>query len=208
MDLNEVENHSLFSFLLFSGYLKPLKTYQKDRKTYCELAIPNEEVKMLYENIVESWFTETIRNDKMELMLKALTSGDIETFDEIFSYYLETSVFYFNLGSNDAEKVYQAFTLGLLIWLSKDYAITSEEPSGFGRADVMIIPHDKTKRGIIIEFKKAGKKRNTTLEEAARAAKDQMIEKKYRRRMEAHGVSLITMLAIGFKGQECLILEV
>jgi hypothetical protein len=144
----------------------------------------------------------------MELMLKALTSGDIGTFDEIFSYYLETSVSYFNLGSNDAEKVYAAFTLGLLIWLSKDYIITSEEPAGFGRADVMIIPHDKTKRGIIIEFKKAGKKRNITLEEAARAAKDQMIKKKYRRRMEVHGVSLITMLAIGFKGQECLVLEV
>lgn len=141
-------------------------------------------------------------------MLKALTSGDIDTFDEIFTYYLETSVSYFNLGSNDAERVYQAFTLGLVIWLSKDYRITSEEPAGFGRADVMIIPHDKTKRGIIFEFKKAGKKKNKTLEEAARAAKNQMIEKKYRRRMEAHGVTLITMIAIGFKGQKCLVLEV
>ena len=46
------------------------------------------------------------------------------------------------------------------------------------------------------------------LEEAAQAAKNQMIEKKYRRRMEAHGVTLITMIAVGFKGKECLVLEV
>lgn len=143
----------------------------------------------------------------MELMLAALTSGDIDTFAEIFTYYLETSVSYFNLGNDDAERVYQAFTLGLVIWLGKEYAVTSEEPAGYGRADLMLIPHDKTKRGVIFEFKKAGRVKNKTLKEAAEAAKKQMIDKNYCRRMEAHGVNTITRIAIGFKGQKCLILE-
>jgi hypothetical protein len=72
----------------------------------------------------------------------------------------------------------------------------------------MLIPHDKTKRGVIFEFKKTGKKRHTTLEAAAEAAKKQMIDKNYRSRMEAHGVRLITQVAIGFKGSECLVIEV
>lgn len=204
----ESDTNHLFSFLLFSGYLKPLKIMLKDDEISCELAIPNKEVKLLYKRIISSWFSETIEDDKMKLMLIALTSGDIDTFAEIFTYYLETSVSYFNLGADDAERVYQAFTLGLVIWLGKDYVVTSEEPAGYGRADLMLIPHDKTKRGVIFEFKKAGRVKNKTLKEAAEAAKKQMIDKNYFRRMEAHGVTTITQVAIGFKGNECLILEV
>ena len=72
----------------------------------------------------------------------------------------------------------------------------------------MLIPKDRNKRGVIIEFKKAGKVKKQTLIQAAEAAKKQMIDKNYRSRMEAHGVTTMTQLAIGFKGQESLILEV
>jgi hypothetical protein len=200
-------NH-LFSFLLFSGYLKPLNTYQKKRKTYCELAIPNEEVRALYEKIIASWFSETIRNERMELMLKSLTTGDIDTFAEIFTYYVETSVSYYNLGYDDAERVYHAFTLGLVLWLNKEYDVTSEQPGGFGRADIMLIPRDRSKTGVIIEFKKASKVKKQTLEQAVEAAKDQIVTREYKKKMEAHGVTGVIQLAIGFKGKECLIEEV
>ena len=204
----ESDTNHLFSFLLFSGYLKPLKIYQKERKTYCDLTIPNEEVRALYEKIIASWFSETIRNDKMELMLQSLTTGDIDTFAEIFTNYVETSISYYNLGYDDAERVYHAFTLGLVLWLNKDYTVTSEEPGGAGRADIMLIPKDKSNPGVIIEFKKAGKVKKQTLKEAVQAAKDQMITKNYKGKMEAHGVKTIVQLAIGFKGKECLIEEV
>lgn len=31
---------------------------------------------------------------------------------------------------DDTEQVYHAFTLGLVLWLHKEYAVTSEEPGG------------------------------------------------------------------------------
>ncbi|MBN2440731.1 MAG: AAA family ATPase [Spirochaetales bacterium] len=206
-EIESNENY-LFSFLLFSGYLKPIKTFQRDRKTFCELAIPNEEVKYLYENIIASWFSETIENHTMELMLKSLVTGDINLFSRIFADYVEASVSYFHLGDNDAERVYQAFTLGLVIWLNKDYVITSEEPAGYGRADLMLIPHDKNKKGIIFEFKKADKRTQQTLEQAASEAKQQIIDKHYRKKMEAHGVLDVICLAAAFKGKEVLIVKV
>jgi hypothetical protein len=201
------ENH-LFSFLLFSGYLKHLKIIMKEELTFCELGIPNNEVKYLYKTIITSWFSETIENHTMELMLKSLITGDIKLFSRIFADYVEVSVSYFHLGDNDAERVYHAFTLGLVIWLNKDYAITSEEPAGYGRADLMLIPHDKNKKGIIFEFKKADKRARQTLEQAATEAKQQMIDKHYRKKMEAHGVRDVTCLAVAFKGKDVLVVEV
>ncbi len=42
----------------------------------------------------------------------------------------------------------------MLVYIDKDYEIRSNRESGFGRYDVMIIPKDKSRKGIIIEFKK------------------------------------------------------
>ena len=72
----------------------------------------------------------------------------------------------------------------------------------------MLIPHDKNKKGIIFEFKKADKRTQQTLEQTASEAKQQIIDKHYRKKMEAHGVLDIICLAAAFKGKEVLIVEV
>ena len=41
--------------------------------------------------------------------------------------------------------------------LEDQYEVRSNRESGDGRYDIMLIPHDKKKRGIIIEFKKVFK---------------------------------------------------
>ena len=39
-----------------SGYLKAVKTENIKGKLNCELKIPNEEVHIFYENLIEKWF--------------------------------------------------------------------------------------------------------------------------------------------------------
>lgn len=51
------------------------------------------------------------------------------------------------------QKFYHGFVMGLLINLKGTHEIKSNRESGYGRYDVLIIPHDKNKLGIIIEFK-------------------------------------------------------
>jgi hypothetical protein len=95
-----------------------------------------------------------------------------------------------------------------VLWLSREYAIISEEPAGYGRADLMLIPHDNTKKGIIFEFKKADKHKNLSLEETAEEARHQIITQNYHKKMESHGVSDILCLAVAFKGTDVLVVEV
>ncbi len=51
----------------------------------------------------------------------------------------------------------QAYILGLLAIIGDDYIIKSNKESGEGRYDIMLVPHDKTKNGVVIEIKQVKK---------------------------------------------------
>ncbi len=61
--------------------------------------------------------------------------------------------------SGEPEKVYHAFALGMLVWLSGKYEIKSNRESGYGRYDLALTPHDPGKQGIVMEFKRIDEKR-------------------------------------------------
>ncbi|KYH35154.1 putative AAA-ATPase [Clostridium tepidiprofundi DSM 19306] len=196
-------SENTWSFLLFSGYLKVCDRKWKEGDLYCKLTIPNLEVKYLYKQIIKSWFNENVSSDNFNIMLKSLITGDIETFDILFSEYVLKSLSYFDVGSTESEKVYHAFVLGMLVSLNKDYYVKSNRESGYGRYDVMIIPKDINKKGIIIEFKKVFAKED--LEKAALKALKQIREKKYRQELIYRGVKDIIELAIVFEGKNVFI---
>jgi len=50
----------IWSFLLFTGYLKPIRLLKKNILTYAELVIPNVEVQTIYQTTIMQWFDETI----------------------------------------------------------------------------------------------------------------------------------------------------
>jgi len=75
--------------------------------------------------------------------------------------------------------VYHAFVLGMLISLSEKYEVKSNKESGYGRYDVMLIPKDTSKIGIVLEFKKIDDFLNITIEEATKAALKQIEDMKY-----------------------------
>ena len=142
----------LWSFLLMVGYLKQTSKRMDGTtgKMYYTLSIPNMEVKTIYITIVENFFSDKIENRQLEIMLKALLVGDIDTFEEIFSDYVMTSMSFFDMGT-EPEKVYHAFVMGLFLWLSPGYQVKSNRESGYGRYDIMIIPVDPARLGYIIE---------------------------------------------------------
>lgn len=80
--------------------------------------------------------------------------------------------------------------------------ILSNKEIGYGRYDVMIIPKDISKTGIIIEFKKIDYFLDDTIEEATIAALKQIEDKKYSQELLQKGVKSIIKLAIVFKGKE------
>lgn len=196
-------SENVWSFLLFSGYLKVIDRRLEKGKTYCTLKIPNLEVQYLYEEIILGWFNENISSDKFCMMLKSLVSGDIKTFSKIFKELVLNSVRYFDISGRESEKVYHSFVLGMLVALSDDYEVRSNRESGYGRYDVMVIPRDLSKKGIIIEFKKVDE--DEDLEAAAKNALKQIEEKQYRQELVDRGVKDIIELGIAFEGKVVLV---
>ncbi|MCP4110023.1 MAG: AAA family ATPase [Desulfobacteraceae bacterium] len=194
----------LWSFLLFSGYLK--SGDRLGRRNSYELMIPNEEVRLVYEDMIERWFKQKVKVSQLEAMLTALESGDVRLFERMLRTVVKEIMSYHDL-SRQPESVYQALVLGMLVWLSPKYEIRTNRESGYGRYDMMFKPRqaedgeDKSiRRGIILEFKQVydDEKPETVLEGALKQIRD----KAYTTELEAAGVKEILRLAIAFRGKE------
>lgn len=199
----EIENStdSLWSFLLFSGYLQIRNKQVKEGRTIGELALPNKEVTYLYHQIIQGWFQQTIKSKKHQQLLYALTTGDIETVHLLFAELVQVSSSYFDISGSTPENFYHAFVLGLLVSLQERYEVKSNRESGFGRYDVILIPYYPTDKGIIIEFKKVNRLKNETLAEATEAALKQIEDKHYADELTLRGVQDIIKIGIAFAGK-------
>jgi hypothetical protein len=194
------------NFLLFTGYLTYENYSMEDKRWYANLRIPNDEVDDFYRSVITSWF-EGIIGDDYALMLKSLVGGDIKYFKKLFKNFAEESFSYFDVGKKKSEKFYHAFVLGMLVGLGSEYEVRSNRESGYGRYDVMVMPKDPSKLGIVFEFKTVDHDEKETLELAAQAALKQIEDKQYEQELRARGINQVLKLGIAFEGKEVLVLE-
>ena len=189
--------------LLYSGYLTLDASPLDD--VPCELKIPNIEVGRLYRNMVLEWFAETINEDNYRFLLTSLTTGDIETFSDLFQEFILSSASAFDIPFEESEKIYHVFVLSMLVGLKDTYEVKSNRESGFGRYDVMLIPKNKNALGIVMEFKKIRPNVKIDLEAAVTMALKQIEDKKYAQELLDAGVTNILYLGLAFEGKNVLI---
>lgn len=199
----ERRDNLLWSFLLFSGYLKVVEQVREDEYT---LNIPNREIESVYRTLIIVWFEEKVRLPQLETMLTALQAGDARLFERMLRVVVTEVMSYHDL-SGQPEKVYQALVLGMLVWLSPTYDIRTNRESGYGRYDMMLKPKpapdgeaQAARRGIVLEFKRVydDETPETVLADALR----QISDKAYTTELEAAGVTDILRLAVAFRGKE------
>jgi hypothetical protein len=94
----ERKDHLLWSFLLFSGYLKYVGKRTANKRMLFSLQIPNLEVGYIYDHLVQGWLEARLENKKLEMMLKALLGGDMETFEELFAEMVKNSFSFLDTG--------------------------------------------------------------------------------------------------------------
>jgi hypothetical protein len=193
--------------LLFTGYLTYDSPYEKDLLSYAHFSIPNNEIMSLYKTIILDWFSERISITYYQHMLSHLTAGNVEDFIDFFKTIVAQSLSTLDVAENEPEKFYHALVLGMLVSIHTTHIIKSNRESGLGRYDVMIIPRDMTKLGIIIEFKKVDHDKHETLTSAAKKALVQIENKKYEAELQQYGVKKILKLAIVFDGKQTLVLQ-
>lgn len=191
-----------WSLMLFSGYLKVVR--ELDRKRMA-LKIPNKEVRNIYQDVILEWVSKEYDISDYNTLVDYLLFGELEEFSEAFKDLIFSSMSFFDPSGEKPENFYHGFVLGLLALLIDTYEIKynikSNREAGKGRADVMIVPMDKSKNGVVLEFKKADKE-----EELVKEAKDalkQIHEKKYEEEMKSLGVNEVIKVGISFCGKVC-----
>ena len=191
---------NIWSFMLFSGYLKAsAPALNQDDLFEYDLQIPNREVKTVYRTIIQSWIDGgPVKNDRLELMLQALRAGDIEYFEELLNDFVVHTFSYYDTNGREPEKVYQAFLLGMLAGMS-DYEVSSNRESGFGRYDILLRPKGGKGQAVIMELKRL--RPNETVEKALSSALQQIEDKQYDTVLRCDGFTDILKMAITFDGK-------
>ena len=193
---------AIWSLLLMSGYLTPDSSKETDQGTLCKLTIPNKEVRNLYRQIVEQWFSNGRGVGWYNVFIASLLGGEINVFKGHLDKVLLQIVSYHDL-AKEPEAFFHGLLLGFIASLQDQYEIKSNRESGFGRFDIILIPRDKTKNeaGVVIELKV--KKEGETLKEAAKKALLQIEQKKYVEEFTQRGIEKVIRIGVGFKGKEC-----
>lgn len=137
-----------------------------------DLAIPNREIRYIYNRQIMEWFESTVKSQNYSRLYKALTEGDAQTLQGELSNALFSTISYLD----SAEAFYHGFLLGILSPM-EDCIIKSNRKTGRGRADIFVKPVSVRQRAVIIEIKVANKV--AELEQKCHAVLQQIDEKNY-----------------------------
>ena len=198
----EQNEDNIWGLMLGTGYLKVVEVVDAVEGIY-KVKIPNYEIKILFQDIVKSWFKDKVVGNDLRSILKDLVELNLSEFEKKFRVLVREMFSYMDVGENTAENFYHAFVLGMLVGLRDSYYVNSNRESGFGRYDIMLEPQNKKGNSFIMEFKVADDFEDETIEEVIASAKKQIEEKGYESNLRERGFKNITKMVFAFKGKEC-----
>ena len=191
-NFNELKNTEQIWYLLTNaGYLTPVEEIDFGKYS---IRIPNEEVHYFFERDFIRNFLGSV--DNFDRTLSYLLEGDFDNFTYELENIMLNSVSCFDFNSNSKESHYHVFILGMMLGLRRRYYIHSNREGGRGRYDLVVEPMDKSKNGLVIEFKVAKEKED--LEKASEEALAQIEEKRYYEGLRDRGIKRIILVGISF----------
>ena len=190
---------NLWNFLFFTGYLKKVEERQEDVANYLTLALPDLEVKYIYQNTILEWFDRKIRHKDLTGIYNALLKKETQLLErEISVNLMETISFY-----DYREKYYHSF-LGSLLKMMDGYTIKSNRESGLGRSVLQLLSAPYDGIAIIMELKVADT--YAQLVEKAEEALIQIEEKQYDAELRLEGYHTFIKYGISFYKKLCKVM--
>jgi hypothetical protein len=197
---------SVWSFLLFTGYLKPVELRLVDGERRAKLAVPNAEVALALRKMAKIWMEAQVGgSEALEAMLAALLRGDGSRVERYMSHLAKVSLSYFDTAGPEPERFYHGLVVGLLAGLGSAYDVRSNRESGFGRCGVMVLPKTVGQPGVVLELKRVDADAGETPEQAIVAALEQIRARDYAAELRERGASPIHLVAAVFDGKRAYV---
>lgn len=203
-----VDPEALWSFLVFSGYLRASGARQEeDGSNTAELAIPNRELRIMFSGLFSEWLTAGLGGQRqVDELGRALLAGDAGACEHAFNRLLVESASTLDTGTSSRvppEQVYHALTLGLLLYLQPRWLVRSNRESGYGRSDVLIIPREPGRPGCVLELKV--RRKGQTIARAVAEGLAQIATRDYAAELRGHGAAPIHALVAVFDGKRAVV---
>lgn len=198
---NELDSsiHNLWSVLLTTGYLTVEEALSV--KMY-RLAIPNMEIRDLFNSQVKEWFQEkaAAQPKKLEAFCNAVLMGEAETVQKLLTDYLKQTISIrdTNVRTARKENFYHGILLGLLSY-PESWIVKSNQESGDGYSDILI-KDLATDTGIVIEVKYAERGK---LDSACAEVLLQMKSRDYAEALYDDGMDRIVKYGMAFYKKRC-----
>jgi hypothetical protein len=197
---DSVEN--IWSVLYTTGYLT--RRGEPDGKKH-NLAIPNIEIRNIFESQIFEWFQDTARQDGTALntFCEAFKRGDADAVEQQFQAYLKRTISICDtfVRKDRKENFYHGILLGLLDY-KETWGISSNKESGDGYSDIMIEIDDED-IGIVIKMKDS---ENENLEVDGKAALEQIEKMGYVEQFREIGIQNIMKYGIACYKKRCKVL--
>ena len=195
---NSIEN--LWSVLFTTGYLT--QTGMTEDGAY-RLVIPNREICEVFKLQIQEWFKKSIfsNTEQLTAFWKAFEEGNTDGVEMYLNRIMSNSISVFDIKTGEGKKEisYHNLLVGILTG-NADWLVKSNVEAGEGFADIIVETEDPN-AGIIVELKYT--KDYDEMEQACRAALDQINDRRYQEYLLNDGRKDITLYGIAFCKKRC-----
>lgn len=197
-DYLQSSEENLWSILYFTGYLTKAKE-TTDRKNLPEntfaLSVPNTEIRGIFEDAIETWFTENASQWDRKALFSAVWAGSAEKVSVEITKLLRRTISYHDY----REDFYHAFFAG--IFAGAGYNVESNKEHGEGRSDIVVQDYTED-RVAIFEVKYSKSQEN--LEPDCMKAVAQIDNKMYAKEFQ-EDYSQVVCYGISFYKKRCMV---
>ena len=195
---NSIEN--LWSVLFTTGYLT--RAGMTEDGAY-RLVIPNREICEVFKLQIQEWFKKSIfsNTEQLTAFWKAFEEGNTDGVEMYLNRIMSNSISVFDIKTGEEKKEisYHNLLVGILTG-NADWLVKSNVEAGEGFADIIVETEDPN-AGIVVELKYT--KDYDEMEQACRAALDQINDRRYQEYLLNDGRKDITLYGIAFCKKRC-----
>ena len=195
---NSIEN--LWSVLFTTGYLT--QAGMTEDGAY-RLVIPNREIREVFKMQIQEWFKKSIfsNTEQLTAFWKAFEEGNTDGVEMYLNRIMSNSISVFDIKTGEGKKEisYHNLLVGILTG-NADWLVKSNVEAGEGFADIIVETEDPN-AGIIVELKYT--KNYDEMEQACKAALDQINDRRYQEYLLNDGRKDLTLDGIAFCKKRC-----